>query len=51
VIFTGPDGDNFCFTNSNNEINNKVMTKNAATVAVIVPSVLAATIIILEFLL
>ena len=48
-IFTGPDGDNFCFTKSNKLTSTNVITKNAATVAITVPVVPAAKIILLYY--
>jgi hypothetical protein len=43
-ILTGPDGDNFCLTNNNKLTSNRAMTRNAATVAIMVPDVPAAKI-------
>ncbi|CAL2082997.1 conserved hypothetical protein [Tenacibaculum sp. 190524A02b] len=47
VIFTGPDGANFCFTNNNKATNNKITAKNAKTVIRTVPPVLACNTIII----
>jgi hypothetical protein len=47
VIVTGPEGDNFCFTNNNNAINIKDMIKKAVTVAKIVPVMPVANIMLL----
>ena len=47
VIFTGPDGDNFCFTTNNNPTNTNVINRKATTVTAIVPPVLATATIIL----
>ena len=49
MILTGPDGESFCFTNNNNATNNKVITKKAVTVAITVPNVPAANIILLIY--
>ena len=49
VIFTGPEGDNFCFVKSNNVTNKSVNTKKAMTVAAITPVILAAKNIYLIF--
>ena len=48
-ILTGPEGDNFCFTNNNTLIRSKEITRNATTVAMTVPVVPAAKIIMLIF--
>ena len=47
MIVTGPEGDNFCFTNNNKATKISVINKKAATVAKIVPVVPAANIFLL----
>ena len=49
VIFTVPDGDNFCFVKSNKSTNKSVNTKKATTVAIITPVILGAKNIVLLF--
>ena len=46
-MVTGPEGDNFCFTNNKSATNIKVISKKAATVAITVPVVPAANIILI----
>jgi hypothetical protein len=47
LIFTGPEGANFCFTNNSNATNNSVIIKNATTAAKTVFTVLVANMIII----
>jgi hypothetical protein len=49
IILTGPEGDSFCFTKRSTLMRSKEITKKATTVAMTVPVVPAAKIIMLVF--